>query len=143
MNLRKEVRLGRIEMSKRKLRRVEVLARVKSKELKLTDAASLLGLSYRQDFAGGCCIWCGRSTGELWESDLGRRWQPSIWPAKTRCGSTRRRCGGGCWRKGCGAGSASANRIASGGSVGGTLASWCRWMAAFTTGWSSGVRTDA
>ena len=48
MDLRKEVRLGRIEMSKRELRRVEVLARVKSKELKLTDAASLLGLSYRQ-----------------------------------------------------------------------------------------------
>jgi transposase len=35
-------------MSKRELRRVEVLARVKSKELKLTEAASLLGLSYRQ-----------------------------------------------------------------------------------------------
>mgnify|MGYP001290542828 CR=1 FL=1 len=48
MDLRKEVRLGRIEMSKRELRRVEALARVKSKELKLTDAASLLGLSYRQ-----------------------------------------------------------------------------------------------
>jgi hypothetical protein len=35
-------------MSKRELRRVEVLARVKSQELKLTDAASLLGLRYRQ-----------------------------------------------------------------------------------------------
>ena len=48
MDLRKEARWGRIEMSKRELRRVEVLARVKSKELKLTDAPSLLGLSHRQ-----------------------------------------------------------------------------------------------
>jgi len=40
--------MGRIEMSLRELRRVEVLARVKSKELKVTDAASLVGVSYRQ-----------------------------------------------------------------------------------------------
>src|ERR1035437_8847855 len=44
----KEAGMGRTGMSRRELRRVEVLARVKSKELKLTDAASLLGLSYRQ-----------------------------------------------------------------------------------------------
>src|SRR6202166_2786508 len=48
MDLRKEVRLGRIEMSRRELRHVEVLARVKSKELQLTEAASLLWWSYRQ-----------------------------------------------------------------------------------------------
>jgi len=35
-------------MSQRELRRVEVLARVKSKELKVVDAASLVGVSYRQ-----------------------------------------------------------------------------------------------
>jgi transposase len=35
-------------MSQRELRRVEVLARVKSKELKVADAASLLEVSYRQ-----------------------------------------------------------------------------------------------
>jgi transposase len=35
-------------MSLRELRRVEVLARVKSKELKVVDAASLVGVSYRQ-----------------------------------------------------------------------------------------------
>jgi len=35
-------------MSARELRRVEVLARVKSKTLKVTDAASLVGVSYRQ-----------------------------------------------------------------------------------------------
>lgn len=35
-------------MSQRELRRVGVLARVKSKELKVVDAASLMGVSYRQ-----------------------------------------------------------------------------------------------
>jgi len=40
--------MGRIGMSQRELRRVEVLARVKSKELKVVDAANLVGVSYRQ-----------------------------------------------------------------------------------------------
>ena len=40
--------MGRIGMSQRELCRVEVLARVKSKELKVVDAASLVGVSYRQ-----------------------------------------------------------------------------------------------
>jgi len=40
--------MGRIGMSQKELRRVEVLARVKSKELKVRDAASLVGVSYRQ-----------------------------------------------------------------------------------------------
>src|ERR1700680_2210066 len=40
--------MGRTEMSIEELRRVEVLARVKSKTLKGTDAASLVGGSYRQ-----------------------------------------------------------------------------------------------
>ncbi len=44
----KEVRVGRIEMSKEELRKVEVLARVKSGALRVKDAAALLGLSYRQ-----------------------------------------------------------------------------------------------
>ncbi|MGA2098677.1 MAG: ISNCY family transposase [Candidatus Acidiferrum sp.] len=35
-------------MSKEELRRVEVLARVRSKQLRVVDAASLLGVSYRQ-----------------------------------------------------------------------------------------------
>jgi hypothetical protein len=39
--------MGRIGMSEKELRRVEVLARVKSKELKVVDAASLLGVSSR------------------------------------------------------------------------------------------------
>lgn len=40
--------MGRIGMSQKELRRVEVLARVKSKELKVVDAASLMRVSYRQ-----------------------------------------------------------------------------------------------
>lgn len=40
--------MGRTGMSQRELRRVEVLARVKSKDLKVVDAASLVGVSYRQ-----------------------------------------------------------------------------------------------
>jgi len=44
----KEVRLGRTEMSRGELRKVEVLARVKSGTLRVRDAAVLLRLSYRQ-----------------------------------------------------------------------------------------------
>ena len=39
--------MGRIGMSQKELRRVEVLARVKSRELKVVDAASLVEVSYR------------------------------------------------------------------------------------------------
>jgi transposase len=35
-------------MSKEELRRVEVLARVKSRDLRLRDASELMGVSYRQ-----------------------------------------------------------------------------------------------
>jgi len=40
--------LGRTEMSKRELSRVEVLARVKSSPLRVADAALLMRVSYRQ-----------------------------------------------------------------------------------------------
>ena len=40
--------MGRTEMSKRELGRVEVLARVKSEELRVVDATPLLRVSYRQ-----------------------------------------------------------------------------------------------
>src|SRR6266436_2604424 len=40
--------MGRIGMSQKELGRVEVLARVKSKELKVVDAANLVEVSYRQ-----------------------------------------------------------------------------------------------
>src|ERR1700723_1557168 len=48
MDLRKEIRLGRTEMSKGELRRVEVLARVGSKQLQVLDASRLMHVSYRQ-----------------------------------------------------------------------------------------------
>src|SRR5580692_9113568 len=48
MDLRKEIRLGRTQMSKRELGRVEVLARVRSKQLRVVDAGRLLRVSYRQ-----------------------------------------------------------------------------------------------
>ncbi len=40
--------MGRTEMSRRELGRVEVLARVRSRELRVVDAATLMGVSYRQ-----------------------------------------------------------------------------------------------
>jgi transposase len=40
--------MGRIGMSQRELRRIEVLSRVSSQELKAVDAASLMPVSYRQ-----------------------------------------------------------------------------------------------
>jgi len=40
--------VGRTAMSAKELRRVEVLGRVKAKTLRLGQAATLLGLSYRQ-----------------------------------------------------------------------------------------------
>src|SRR5260370_37140616 len=47
MDLRKEVPLGRTEMSQRELGRVEVLARVRHHQLRVVDAATLLRVSYR------------------------------------------------------------------------------------------------
>jgi transposase len=40
--------LGRTKMSQRELRRVEALARVRSKQLRLVDAARLMEVCYRQ-----------------------------------------------------------------------------------------------
>ena len=40
--------MGRTEMSKGELRRVEVLARVRSKQLRIVDASRLMQVSYRQ-----------------------------------------------------------------------------------------------
>src|SRR5260370_2749727 len=47
MDLRKEVPLGRTEMSQRELGRVEVLARVRHHQRRVVDAATLLRVSYR------------------------------------------------------------------------------------------------
>jgi len=40
--------MGRIGVSQRELDRIEVLSRVKSQELKVVDAASLIPVSYQQ-----------------------------------------------------------------------------------------------
>lgn len=40
--------MGRTGMSKKELRRVEVLARVRSKQLRIVDASRLMQVSYRQ-----------------------------------------------------------------------------------------------
>src|SRR5215469_13563645 len=46
----------------------------------------------------------------------------------------------GCWRKGYGADSGRGGSTGDGGSAKNTLGSWCRWTAAFTTGWRAGSR---
>src|SRR3984893_17424486 len=43
-----EARLGRTAMSSKEMRRAGILARVESGELKLVNAAVMMGLSYRQ-----------------------------------------------------------------------------------------------
>ena len=55
-------------MSRRELERVEVMGRVGSGDLKLSDAAEMLGLSYRQSKR----LWrryrkAGRRRAEAWE----------------------------------------------------------------------------
>jgi hypothetical protein len=45
--------LGRTEMSKRELGRVEVLARVRNKQLGVVDAARLMRRAVRADASGG------------------------------------------------------------------------------------------
>ena len=103
------------------------------------ERASQAGeISPAGDEAGAGEVW-----GKARESGLGRRWRPNIWRAKTGCGSTRRRCGDGCWRKGCGGGDASGNRIGSGESGGVILGSWCRWTEVFTPGWRGEARAAA
>ena len=95
-------------MSKRELRRVEVLARVAGGELKLTDAAILLRKSYRQvkrmwrcyqeDGPGGLKHGnAGKESNRAkpkkfrervlrlakWVSDSDQRWHPSTWRERT------------------------------------------------------------
>ena len=60
--------------------------------------------------------------------------------AKTRCRFTRRPCGAGCWRRGCGGGRANASSIASGAIGERISANWCRWTAAFMTGIRGGLQ---
>ena len=57
--------MGQTEMSKRELARVEVLARVRSKQLRVVDAGRLMQVSYRQAkrrFVHGTCTLEGATT---------------------------------------------------------------------------------
>jgi hypothetical protein len=77
-----EVRLKRTAMSTRELRRAEVLGRVRSKTLRLVDAAKILALSYRQTkrlwerYRGEAC------TG-LKHRSAGRGFEPADTPTTT------------------------------------------------------------
>jgi len=158
-------------MSSDELRRVEILARVKCGDLKLVDAAEILGVSYRQtkrlwkrygeDGAAGLKHGnAGRAsnrakpeafrkkvlrlirrkyTGPVGERFGRRRWRPSTWRVKTAWMWTRRRCGGGCWKRGCGAGSGSVSHTGNTGSGKRIEANWCSWTEASPNGWRGGV----
>src|SRR2546422_9221043 len=70
-------------MSSRELRRVEVLSRVKSKELKLVDAAALLEVSYRQAKRLWRRYRCEGAAGLKYRSAGGRALEPSRGPFAT------------------------------------------------------------
>ena len=87
--------------------------------------------------------WCGRNTAGRWTSGLDRRWRRSTWRARMACTCITTRCGGGCWRRACGAARGSAARIAGAASGWRTSASWCSSMAVFIPGSSSAVHRAA
>jgi len=161
-------------MSKNELGRVEVLARVKSKQLRVVDAALLLRVSYRQAKRlwklyreEGAAGLKHRSVGrpsnrgyeakfrrkvlrlvrEKYSGAVGERFGPTLTTEHLESEDDlkvmRRRCGGGCWRKGCGVASGSGGGTGNGARARTTLVSWCRWMAAFTRGWKSADRRAA
>ena len=159
-------------MSQRELGRVEVLARVKSQELRLIDAAALMRLSYRQTKRlwkryqeEGAAGLKHRSAGrrsnraydekfrqkvlglvrEKYGGPVGECFGPTLAAEHLAAGSglMRRRCGAGCWRKGCGVGSDGGGDTGAGGSGRRTLGRWCRWTGAFTPGWRSEARKGA
>src|SRR2546426_4000764 len=80
-------------MSSRELRRVEVLSRVKSKELKLVDAAALLEVSYRQAKRLGRRDRCAGGAG-LKKRNVGRA-SARAKPGGVRQQGLRRGGGGG------------------------------------------------
>jgi len=161
-------------MSKRELRRVGVLARVASEELKLVDAAKILGLSYRQVKriwrryeAEGAKGLKHRSAGKgsnrakpkkfraqvirllrkKYSGVVGERFGPTL--ASEHLASEDhvevhgKPCGGGCWRRGCGAARGNGRSTGSGGRRGSILGNWYRWTAASISGLNSADRKAA
>src|SRR5712692_2871270 len=51
-----------------------------------------------------------------------------------------KRCGAGCWRRGCGVASGRGGGTVNGASARSILQRWCRWTEAFTPGWRSAAR---
>jgi len=60
------------------------------------------------------CVWCGASTPEIRREVWGPRGAEHL-AARKVGGCTRKRCGAGCWPKGCGTGATGARPPASGG----------------------------
>ena len=87
-------------------------------------------------FGERCYNWCGRSIPVLWGSvlDPGKPGR-NLGPAKRGSGWMQKRCGGGCWPRGYGAGSGSGRRTARGERGGRMGGNWCSWTAALRSGW--------
>jgi hypothetical protein len=155
-------------MSSRELQRVGILARVKSKQLKLRDAADLMAVSYRQAKrlwnryrkrgAGGLKhASVGRESNRAKpkkfrlqvmglvrkkysgeEGKPGQHWRPSIWKPKMVGAWMGKHCGGGCWKRDCGVGRGGVGHTARDGSARRILENWCSWTEAFLSGWKDG-----
>jgi hypothetical protein len=160
-------------MSQEELRRVEVLARVRSKQLRVVDASRLLGVSYRQakrlwkryreegpaslqHRSAGCTSNHGYApkfrqraldlVRKKYGGPVGERFGPTLAAEHLDAEDglvVPRRCGSGCWKQDCGVGNGSGASTGDGASAKNILESWCRWMAAFIGGWRSADRRAA
>ena len=132
LGLRKEADMETLAMSDPERRRLEVLGRVRRGEVTLVKASELVGLGYRQMKR----LW----TRYRQEGDRGvvrisaRRWPRSIWRRSTGCRWRWRRCGSGCWQRGCGNGGGDSRRIADAGHARSTAGNWYRWTVPGMTG---------
>ncbi len=140
--------MGRTAMSRRELGRVEVLSRVRSKQLRVVDAGVLLQLSYRQTKRlwkryreEGAAGLKHRSAGRRSNRAYGERFRGKVLGLvrKKYSGEVGERFGG-CWPRDCGVGSGGDGDTGEDASARSTWASWCRWTGAFTLGWRSAVR---
>ena len=146
-------------MSSKELRRKTVMDEVVGGRRKLRSAAEVLQISYRQcrrvyqryrqqGDQGLMHRNRGRASNrKIGEEQRGRilaRYQqryagygPTFASEKLAAedwGWITRRCGVGCWKKGCGSDNDGAGPTVSGASGGSVLESWCRWTAVITPG---------
>jgi len=164
--------LGRTQMSKRELGRVEVLARVRSKQLRVLDAGRLLRVSYRQAkrlwkryreegaaglkhrSAGGSSNRAHdekfrqqvlRRVREKYGGAVGERFGPTL-AAEHLASEDGLQVHAETLRRWMlteGLWSRERKRRRHPGSVRSILGRWCRWTAAFTLGWRSAARKAA